>query len=143
MMPLNRKKFFWIAGFLLVVTIVVLRGLNQNALATPATPTVDISPSPTWTPAKIPVTIRIQDGPLKNAIIDAGDYLVRQQLPNGELSYQVDFMSGERSYSPSYLRLIGGTGSLFTVCRVSGDSKYFFHEIKTGADKFNLPSQSK
>ncbi|MBK8823259.1 MAG: hypothetical protein IPN58_11795 [Anaerolineales bacterium] len=123
-MPLNRKKFFWIAGFLLVVTIVVLRGLNQNALATPATPTVDISPSPTWTPAKIPVTIRIQDGPLKNAIIDAGDYLVRQQLPNGELSYQVDFMSGERSYSPSYLRLIGGTGSLFTVCRVSGDSKY-------------------
>ncbi|MBV5347430.1 hypothetical protein JZU46_04350, partial [bacterium] len=41
-----------------------------------------------------------------------------------ELSYQVDFMSGERVYSPSHLRLMTGTGSLFTVCRVSGDLKY-------------------
>jgi hypothetical protein len=82
------------------------------------------SPTATYTPALIPKTIPIEDGPLKDSIIAAGDYLVRQQLPNGELSYQVDFMTGERSYSPSNIRLIGGTGSLFTVCRVSGDLKY-------------------
>jgi len=36
----------------------------------------------------------------------------------------VDFMTGERAYSPSHVRLMAGTGSLFTVCRVSGDLKY-------------------
>jgi hypothetical protein len=66
----------------------------------------------------------VADGTLKDSVIAAGDYLVRQQLPNGELSYQVDFMSGERVYSPSHIRLMAGTGSLFTVCRVSADLKY-------------------
>jgi hypothetical protein len=75
-------------------------------------------------PARIPETIPVADGPLKDSIIAAGDYLVRQQLPNGELSYQVDFMTGERAYSPSHVRLMAGTGSLFTVCRVSNDLKY-------------------
>jgi hypothetical protein len=109
---------------LVVLAIAVIFGTNKNSLVTPATPVIDISPSPTWTPAKTPVNIPIAESPLKDAVIAAGDYLVRQQLPNGELSYQVDFMTGERSYSPSYIRLMAGTGSLFTVCRVSGDSKY-------------------
>jgi len=74
--------------------------------------------------ARVPKTIPVADDPLKDSILAAGDYLVRQQLPNGELSYQVDFMTGERAYSPSHVRLIAGTGSLFTVCRVSGDLKY-------------------
>jgi hypothetical protein len=78
----------------------------------------------TTTPAPIPKTIPIEDSPLKDSIVAAGDYLARQQLLNGELSYQVDFMTGERSYTPSYIRLVAGTGSLYTVCRVSGDSKY-------------------
>jgi hypothetical protein len=85
---------------------------------------VYIAPTATFTAALIPKTIPIEDSPLKNSIIAAGDYLVRQQLPNGELSYQVDFMTDERAYAPSYIRLVGGTGSLFTVCRVSGDLKY-------------------
>ena len=85
---------------------------------------MNVALTPTFTPALVPETIPIEDSPLKDSIIAAGDYLVRQQLPNGELSYQVDFMTGERSYSPSYIRLIAGTGSLFTVCRVSDDLKY-------------------
>lgn len=120
----NRKKYVWVAVFALALTIAVFFEVSKKSLVAPAAPTVDISPTPTWTPAKVPVTIPIADSPLKEAVMAAGDYLVRQQLPNGELSYQVNFMSGERSYSPSYLRLMGAAGSLFTVCRVSGDSKY-------------------
>jgi hypothetical protein len=118
------KKYGWIAGVVLILAVAVFFVVEKNSFVPSAAPTVDVSPSPTWTPAKIPVTVPIADSPLKDAVIAAGDYLVRQQLPNGELSYQVDFMTGDRSYSPSYLRLIGATGSLFTVCRVSDNSKY-------------------
>ena len=90
----------------------------------PTVMVVDVTATSTWTPARIPENIPIADDPLKESILAAGDYLVRQQLTNGELSYQVDFISGERSFSPSHVRLISGTGALFTVCRVSGDSKY-------------------
>jgi hypothetical protein len=69
-------------------------------------------------------TISLPNGPLKQSVIAAGEYLVRQQISNGELSYQVDFMTGAREYSPSYPRLIGGAGALYTVCRVSGDPAY-------------------
>lgn len=88
------------------------------------TPVAIIALAPTITPALVPETILIGDGPLKDAVIASGDYLVRQQLANGELSYQVDLLTGQRSYTPSYIRLVAGAGSLFTVCRVSGDSKY-------------------
>lgn len=88
------------------------------------TPTKAAAPVPTGTPFHTPQIIPVENSPLKNSITAAGNYLVRQQLVNGELSYQVDFLSGERSYSPSNIRLIEGTGSLFTVCRVSGDSKF-------------------
>lgn len=120
----NRKKYFWIAAAILALAIVVFLRTNTQVTDAPATPAAVVSPAPTWTPAKIPVVIPIAESPLKDALISAGDYLVRQQLPNGELSYQVDFMTSERSFSPSYLRLMAGTGSLFTVCRVSDDSKY-------------------
>ena len=82
---------------------------------------------PTVTPTAIvlpPQTISIPDSPLKDSMIAAGDFLVRHELPNGELSYQVDIKTSARDYSPSYIRLIAGTGALFTVCKVSGDSKY-------------------
>lgn len=88
------------------------------------TPVVSFTPTATPTPARIPELIPIEDSPLKDAVIASGDYLLRQQLVNGELSYQVNFLNNERSYTPSYIRLIAGAGSLFTVCRVSGDSKY-------------------
>ncbi|HET7144189.1 MAG TPA: hypothetical protein VFI68_09240 [Anaerolineales bacterium] len=105
---LGGAVFFW------------MRGINSK----PSTVLVVGTPTATFTPALIPKTIPIEDSPLKDSIVAAGDYLVRQQLPNGELSYQVDFMTDERSYTPSYIRLVAGAGSLFTVCRVSGDSKY-------------------
>jgi hypothetical protein len=98
---------------------------NNPPTQIPAAPTAYVSPAPSRTPTLAPPkTLPIADSPLKDAIINAGDYLARQQLPNGELSYQVDFMTGERAYSPVHLRLMGGTGALYTVCRVSKDSKY-------------------
>jgi hypothetical protein len=36
----------------------------------------------------------------------------------------VNILNHERGYSPSYVRLIAGAGSLYTVCRVSGEMKY-------------------
>ncbi len=99
------------------------RGSQPQETVTPTPPHL-LPSTPTFTPALVPETIPIDEGPLKDSIIASGDYLVRQQLVNGELSYQVDFLTGERSYTPSYLRLIAGTGSLYTVCRVSGNSKY-------------------
>ncbi len=107
---------FTVAAFFLA------KGNQPEVIPTPAA--LNLPATPTFTPALIPETIAIEDSPLKDSVIAAGDYLIRQQLVNGELSYQVDFMTGKRSYTPSYIRLIAGTGSLYTVCRVSGDSKY-------------------
>ncbi len=90
----------------------------------PTPPPVTAIPTKTQPPARLPKTFPIPNGDLKDSVIATGDYLVRQQLPNGELSYQVDFMTGERAYSPSHVRLISGTGALYTVCRVSKDLEY-------------------
>ena len=125
-MFLLRKKYVVTA----VVVFMVVGGLsfavNRKPSEVPVSATVsaDVSPASTFVPARSPKTISIAESPLKDSVIAAGDYLVRQQLPNGELSYQVDFISGERTYSPSHVRLIAGTGSLFAVCRVSNDLKY-------------------
>jgi hypothetical protein len=121
---LIRKKYVFSAGVLLALAGIIFFIVNRKPPEIPVTPSVDNSSAPTLLPTRIPETIPIADGALKDSIISAGDYLVRQQLPNGELSYQVDFMTGERAYSPSHVRLIGGTGSLFTVCRVSSNLKY-------------------
>ncbi len=119
-----KKIVFVIVGVLVLAgaTFFLAKGNQPEAVPTPAVSNLPLTP--TFTPALIPQTIPIEDSPLKDSIIAAGDYLVRQQLVNGELSYQADFMTGERSYTPSYVRLIAGAGSLYTVCRVSGDSKY-------------------
>ena len=124
-MSSSRPKYILI--FLLVVAsaiAIMFRGKNDPPVVPPVVPTVFVTSAPTFTPARTPVLIPIEDNPLKESIIAAGDYLVRQQLANGELSYQVDFTNGARSYSPSYVRLVAGAGSLFTVCRVSEDLKF-------------------
>jgi hypothetical protein len=90
----------------------------------PASNSEGASLTPTSVSARIPQTNSVVDSPLKTSVIAAGDYLVRQQLPNGELSYQVNFKNGERTYSPSHVRLMTGTSALFTVCRVSANKKY-------------------
>ncbi len=61
---------------------------------------------------------------LKESIIAAGDYMVRTQLSNGELSYFLNVPDGDRNESPSHIRLIAGTGSLYTVCRIAEDTSY-------------------
>jgi hypothetical protein len=58
------------------------------------------------------------------SITAAGDYMVQYQEANGELLYRVDILDGKTNFNPSNIRLIAGTGSLFTVCRVTGDDKY-------------------
>ena len=121
------KKYFLFFVLVLIPASAIffrIKSVSPVPTVVPDISTAVVTPSPTFTPARIPETISIEDGPLKDSIIAAGDYLVRQQLANGELPYQVDFMSGERAYSPSYVRLVAGTGSIYTVCRVSGNSKY-------------------
>ena len=119
------KKYFliFLLALIFFLSAIFFRIKSESPVAF-TTPTIALTLAPTFTPARIPKTPPIEDSPLKDSIISAGDYLVRQQLTNGELPYQVDFISGARAYSPSYIRLVAGTGSLFTVCRVSGDSKY-------------------
>jgi hypothetical protein len=121
-MMASRKKYLFV-----VVLVLALAGtlfFARNKKAPQALPTTEASSMPTVIPNKAPITISIPDGDLKDSIIAAGKYLMRQQLPNGELSYQVDFMTGERTYSPSHVRLMAGTGSLYTVCRVSADREF-------------------
>jgi hypothetical protein len=115
----NQIKNILIGGVLIALVIVLIRSCSPAA----RTPTIVPAITPT-VEAVVPRTISIPDSPLKQSIIAAGDYMVRQQLPNGEISYQVDILTGATEYSPSYIRLIAGTGALFTVCRVSKDAKY-------------------
>lgn len=102
----------------------------SNAAVTHPQSAASPSPSPTFqptqtiAPVRTPDPLPVADDPLKKAVIAAGDYLVRQQLPNGELSYQVDFFSGQRAYAPSVIRLVEGTGALYTACRAADDMEF-------------------
>lgn len=87
-------------------------------------PTAIPSPVPTIIPAHSPEVIPLGNDPLKKSILAAGDYLVRQQLANGELPYQVNILTNDRSSTPSYIRLMGGVSALYTVCRVAEDLSY-------------------
>lgn len=116
-MPAKQAKLIVAAVTLLVIVIWI--GLS--------TKNHSISLLPTATPELVveqPSSLSIPNGPLKQSILSAGDYIVRQQLANGELSYQVDFQSGARQYSSSTIRLMSGTGSLYTVCNISTETKY-------------------
>lgn len=112
---------------LAIVILLALAGFfffSQKEDPSDVPPVTVVSAAPTQPPARLPKTFPIPKGELKDSVIAAGDYLARQQLPNGELSYQVDFMTGERAYSPSHVRLMAGTGALYTVCRVSENLEY-------------------
>jgi hypothetical protein len=75
---------------------------------------------------------------LIESITAAGDFLVKYQESDGELLYRVDILDGRTNFSPSNIRLIAGTGSLFTVCRVTGDDKYC--QAGNKALEYYLPS---
>jgi hypothetical protein len=61
---------------------------------------------------------------LIDSVRAGGEYILKYQLSNGSLAYRVDLVDDNRNYNPSHIRLIAGTGSLFTVCRVTEDNKY-------------------
>jgi len=115
---------------LVIVSVLALAGTTYffSSGDSPAEP-VEIESTPTVAPtlvsARAPEWIPIHnDKSIKQAILAAGDYLVRQQLANGELPYQVHVLNDDRSSTPSHIRLMGGTGALYTVCRVSGSMSY-------------------
>jgi len=116
---------------LIIVTVLVFSGavyfwMNRPREIPPSAIATFIPPIPVPTAISVhaPELLIISEDPLKKNIITAGDYLVRQQLANGELAYQVNILNNDRSSTPSYIRLMGGTGALYGVCRVSGDSEY-------------------
>lgn len=96
---------------------------NQQE-AQPSTTEEVALPTPTVVFTHSPEVPALADSPLTSSITAAGDYLVRQQLANGELAYQVNLLTNDRSSTPSYIRLMGGAGALYTVCRVADDSVY-------------------
>lgn len=111
-----------------IIGILALAGttylwINSNA---PETQTIftEEPPIPTAISARAPQVLPLANSPLKASITSAGNYLVRQQLTNGELAYQVNILTNDRSSTPSYIRLMGGTGALYTVCRVAEDAVY-------------------
>ncbi|MCZ2121279.1 MAG: hypothetical protein LC108_03340, partial [Anaerolineales bacterium] len=97
--------------------LVVALGVSSSLGAFPR-PSQPPAPTPTPTAQRLiekPQTLALAEDPLKASILAAGEYIVRQQLENGELAYQVDFKTNQREYSPSIIRLMGGTGALYTV----------------------------
>ncbi len=121
-MTQNRRFLFIVIALVLIALLATW--LFANSREQTLVVTQEVAPTASTDTVLAPQTIPIADSPLKDSVIAAGDYIVRQQLPNGELSYQVEIFTDARGYSPSYIRLIAGTGALFTVCRVSGDAKY-------------------
>lgn len=118
------RKLIFVAILLVALAGIAFFLTREKDTPAEVIPTQIIEIPPTQVPARTPELIPIEDSPLKDAVIASGDYLVRQQLTNGELSYQVNILNNDRSSTPSDIRLIAGTGSLYTVCRVSGDAKY-------------------
>lgn len=113
----------------LFISILALAGLTylwgrSDAPTPQVIGTESVPASPTLISANIPKTLPLGNSPLKKNILAAGDYLVRQQLANGELAYQVNLLTNDRSSTPSNIRLMGGVSTLYTVCRVSEDSTY-------------------
>lgn len=112
----------------ILIAILALAGatyvwLTTTAPEPPQSVPATQTPIPTLS-ANAPQTLPLKNDPLKKNIIAAGDYLVRQQLANGELAYQVNLLTNDRSSTPSNIRLMGGVSALYTVCRVSEDLAY-------------------
>lgn len=87
---------------------------SEPTVAPSPTPIVDFGAAAQVDAAKL-------EQRLRDSIRAGADYLTQNQLSNGELPYIVDVSSGERVETPSLIRLVAGTGALYTACRVTGD----------------------
>ncbi|MEK6222747.1 MAG: hypothetical protein N2D54_10930 [Chloroflexota bacterium] len=98
-------------------------------------------------PEKVDFPNNAQTEKLVQSIRAAGDYILRFQLSSGELAYQIDLPTRDRYYSPSLIRLVAGSGSLYTVCRITEDGHYcegadralenYFKHLLSEPDKFD------
>jgi hypothetical protein len=120
----TQRKLFYLLATFAFFAVGMLACSNQTQSPNQVEISFTATVISTAFPIRTPEVISIADSSLKDSILEAGDYLIRQQLTNGELAYQVNFINNDRAYAPSEIRLMGGTGSLYTVCRISGDLKY-------------------
>ena len=93
-MPSKQAKLI-VAAITLIVIAILISSSGRDQFLLVRTSVEIATAEPTVLP---PNSIPIPDSPLKESIIAAGEYMVRQQLTNGELSYQVDFQSGAREF---------------------------------------------
>lgn len=119
-----QKRIIPILIGVLIVASAVYFGIRSNPPEIQTSLVSTVTSIPTAVSAHAPTVLPLANSPLKKSITSAGDYLLRQQLPNGELAYQVNLFTNDRSSTPSNLRLMGGVSALYTVCRVSEDSTY-------------------
>lgn len=119
-----RKRILPILLLILSLILAATLWFSADSFKPQAEPTAIPSPVPTIVSAHAPEVISLRNDPLKKSIIAAGDYLIRQQLVNGELPYQVNILTNDRSSTPSNIRLMGGVSALYTVCRVAEDVAY-------------------
>lgn len=118
-----------ILGFVVILAAVAAAaGCGDRSHAVTPPPIPENSREPGANAAGQPGDLVLGDSAFSTALVEsiaaAGDYMVKYQLANGAISYRVSILDNERDYSPSHIRLIAGTGSLFTVCRVTGEEKY-------------------
>ena len=70
--------------------------LKSAAPQTQSSSFESIASTPTAISSHAPEVLPLANSPLKASITAAGDYLVRQQLANGELAYQVNLQTNDR-----------------------------------------------
>ena len=117
-----------IRGMLVVMLISILAAALTGCSGASPPEIKAIDREPGAVAAGIPDSAVFASSEESQALIDsiaaAGDYILKYQLSNGALSYRIDLVDDNRDYNPSHIRLIAGTGTLFTVCRVTGEDKY-------------------
>jgi hypothetical protein len=123
-----REKTMHILGMFFILVLAAGAAGCGGSGAVNAPPIPENEREPGASAVSPPEGLTLDDSEVSAALIEsitaAGDYMVKYQLANGALSYRVDILTNERNFNPSHIRLIAGTGSLFTVCRVTGDEAY-------------------
>ncbi len=114
-----------IAGLVIVAVVLIVSRSGRRLISGPA---VTAAPPAEATRSDLHLTMQAGSAELEQmlttSIVAAADYLARNQLSNGELPYRVFVPEGNRGASPSVIRLVAGSGSLYATCQVAGDDTY-------------------